>query len=151
MRPVVLILCRGLVLVLGTLRAAGLAVRAGGGCGLLVCAAADSDREDCGDDDDDVFHVLVLGWVWLCCAADSADAGRGVSVQLAFKARRDGAAGRFFARCAGDEKRFIEHSEKRTRRSSRRFRKPADWQDRIFCGFSESLGEQISDVPNHEW
>lgn len=100
-RPVVLILCRGLVLVLGTLRAAGLAVRAGGGR-LLVCAAADSDREDCGDNDDDVFHGLVLGCGWLCCAGDSADAGRGVSVRLAFKARRDGAAGRFFGERAGD-------------------------------------------------
>jgi len=42
-------------------RAAGLSVRAGR-CSRLVCTAADSDHEDRGDDDDDVFHR----WFYAC-------------------------------------------------------------------------------------
>ena len=55
-----------------------------------MCAAADADCEDCRDDDEDVFHVFVLGLVVLLRRFLPRQR-RGVFHAFVEKARREGA------------------------------------------------------------
>lgn len=112
-RPVALVSSWGRVLLL--FRAAGLAVRAGLRR-LFVCAAADADGENCRDDDDDVFHVFVLGLVVLLRRFLPRQR-RGVFRAFVEKARREGAfvGDGTKAELLPEQKRTVDYREKAAR------------------------------------